>query len=241
MNFIRRGEIDAPCDQLLRSYDRVVAEVVGADYPFPLRMRDWELYRVLTALQRVPAEARILEIGSFNTYLSAYLAQSHRKVTASDMLRHRWRKSLLRRLGLAPAKPSEAGYYAWKRAVRGSGAAVRDLDASQLDCADASFDCVVALSVIEHVVPVERALAEMYRVLAPGGSLLITTDCAPEPVGYSAGVRYFSPAELAALFAPYPVTSPRNEPDFSPENRCYDYAHPVVTVFIEITKPASSE
>jgi SAM-dependent methyltransferase len=239
MNFLRRGEIDDSCDHYLRSYDRAVAGLVGADYPYPLRMRDWELYRVLKALEGTPAAARILEIGSFNTYLSAYLAQSHPQVTASDRLGHRRRKSFLRRLGLAPAKATEASYSAWQRALHRSGAAVRDLDVTRLDCADASFDCIVAVSVIEHVVLVERALAEMYRVLAPGGRLLITTDCAPDPVPYAAGVRYFSPGELAALFAPYPITSPRNEPDFSTENWCYDHAHPIVTVFVEVTKPAA--
>ena len=239
MNFFRREEIDAACESRLRSYDHVVAELVGPGYPYPLRMRDWELCRVLTALQGAPASARIVEIGAFNTYLSAYLAREHRDVTASDMLRHRWWKSLLRRLHLAPAKDSEASYYAWKRALLRSGAAVRDLDVSHLACADEAFDYVVALSVIEHVIPVERALAEMYRILAPGGRLLITTDCSPEPVAYASRVRYFSPSELGELLAPYPVTSPRNAPDFSPQNWCYDRSRPVVTTFIEITKPAA--
>jgi len=37
-------------------------------------------------------------------------------------------------------------------------------------------------------------------------------------VPYAGGVRYFSEAELERLFAGYPVTSPRNHPDFAPEN-----------------------
>jgi len=239
MNFLRREEIDHACDQLLRSYDQVVGRLVGAGYPYPVRMRDWELCRILAALQGADPGARILEIGSFNTYLAAYLAQRHRRVTASDKLGARWRKSLLRQFGLAPAKATEADYFAWLRVLRRSGAAVRNLDASRLACADGAYDYVLALSVIEHVVAVERAVAEMYRVLAPGGRLLVTTDCSPEPVPYAAGVRYFSPAELERLFAPYPVTSPRNAPDFSPANWCYDRTRPVVTVFVEITKPGA--
>ena len=206
MNFLRREEIDPACDHLLRSYDQVVDRLVGPGYPYPVRMRDWELGRILGALQGAEAGARILEIGSFNTYLAAYLAQRHRQVTASDMLGQRWRKSLLRRLGLAPAKPTEAAYFAWKRVLRRSGAAVRNLDASRLACADGAYDYVLALSVIEHVVRVERAVAEMYRVLAPGGRLLLTTDCAPEPVPYAAGVRYFSPRSWSG-YSP-PIRSP---------------------------------
>ena len=84
---------------------------------------------------------------------------------------------------------------------------------------------------------VDQALAEMYRLLAPGGKLLITTDCSPEPRPYAHGVRYFTLAELKKLFAPYPVTSPRDQPDFAPENWCYGGHEAVVTAFVEITKP----
>ena len=50
-------------------------------------------------------------------------------------------------------------------------------------------------------------------------------------------MRYFSVAELTRLFAPYNVTSPRNNPDFARENWCYGLGRPVVTVFVEVTKP----
>lgn len=40
---------------------------------------------------------------------------------------------------------------------------------------DASFDCVLATEVLEHLHTPERAIREMYRVLAPGGSLVLTT------------------------------------------------------------------
>lgn len=36
------------------------------------------------------------------------------------------------------------------------------------------FDCVVMSEVLEHVVDVSRSLAEVYRVLAPGGTFLLT-------------------------------------------------------------------
>jgi hypothetical protein len=34
------------------------------------------------------------------------------------------------------------------------------------------------------------------------------------------------------------ATSPRNGPDFAPENWCYGRGRPIVAVFVEITKPA---
>jgi ubiquinone/menaquinone biosynthesis C-methylase UbiE len=90
---------------------------------------------------------------------------------------------------------------------------------------------------VEHIPEIEQALAEMYRVLAPGGKLLVTTDCSPEPRPFADGVRYFSEAELNRLFSGYPVTSPRNRPNFAKENWCYGGKLTVVTSFVEITKP----
>lgn len=41
--------------------------------------------------------------------------------------------------------------------------------------ADASFDVVVCTEVIEHIFDTDHLLAEIYRVLKPGGSLVIST------------------------------------------------------------------
>ena len=42
-------------------------------------------------------------------------------------------------------------------------------DVAALPLADESFDCVIAMSVLEHVQPLERALAEIRRVIKPEG------------------------------------------------------------------------
>jgi SAM-dependent methyltransferase len=199
-------------------------------------MRDWELARVLEAVRSVPVGSSILDTGSYNTYLPLALASSGYRVTASDLIWRRLVKSFERRLGLAPAKATEAPYFEWLGVYKRAGVPVRNLNLTRLACPDASFDCVVALSVIEHVPNVERGLREMYRVLAPGGRMLVTTDCSPDPTPYSNGVRYFSQSEIEALFRPYRVTSARGNPDFSEENWCYNLGRPVVTAFIEITK-----
>ena len=237
MKFFRRGELTSICQAQLAHYDEIVAATVGPGYSYPLRMRDWELCQVLTAMAGADRDDRILDTGSFNTYLAVFLARQHTHVTASDLLGRRCCKSLLRRIGLAPRKPTEAFYFHWARVVKQAGVALRSLDASRIACPDASFDRVISVSVIEHVPAVERTLAEMFRVLATGGKLLITTDCSPEPKPYRNGVRYFTAAELEQIFAPYPVTSDRNQPDFSPENWCYGLGQPIITAFVEITKP----
>jgi SAM-dependent methyltransferase len=237
MNFYRRSELTADVAALLTRYDETIRRFVGPGYRHPVRMRDWELSRVLEAVRSVPVGSSILDTGSYNTYLALALAASGYRLTASDLIWRRMVKSFERRLGLAPAKPTEAPYFEWLGVYRRAGVPVRNLNVTRLACPDASVDCIVALSVIEHVPNVERGLSEMYRVLAPGGRILITTDCSPEPTPFSNGVRYFSQAELESLFSPYRVTSARNSPDFGRENWCYDLGRPVVTAFVEITKP----
>jgi SAM-dependent methyltransferase len=237
MNYYRRSDLTSDVSDLLSRYDLTVRRFAGVGYRHPLRMRDWELARILEAVRSVPVGSSVLDTGSYNTYLPLALAAAGYRVTASDLIWRRMLKSAERRIGLAPAKATEAPFFAWLGVYRRAGVPVRNLNVTRLACPDASFDCVVALSVIEHVPHVERSLSELYRVLAPGGRMLVTTDCAPEPSPYSGGVRYFSELELEALFEPYNLTSSRNSPDFASENWCYNLGRPVVTAFVEITKP----
>jgi SAM-dependent methyltransferase len=237
MNYYRRSDLTHDVASTLARYDDTVRRFVGTDYRYPIRMRDWELARVLEAVRSVPVGSSILDTGSYNTFLPLALASQGYRLTASDLIWARMVKSFERRLGLAPKKATEAPFFEWMAVYKKAGVPVRNLNLTHLSCPDSSFDCVVALSVIEHVPDIELALREMYRVLAPGGRILITTDCTPKPTPYEKGVRYFSEAELAKLFSPYNVTSRRNSPDFGEENWCYGLGRAVVTVFVEITKP----
>jgi SAM-dependent methyltransferase len=49
-------------------------------------------------------------------------------------------------------------------------------DAQNLQFADASFECVLAAWMLFHVPDVDRALAELSRVLVPGGRLVAVTN-----------------------------------------------------------------
>jgi SAM-dependent methyltransferase len=239
MKFFEAGELDDAFRARVGAYDAFIREKVGPDFRYPVRQRDWELDQLL---QRLPAQSTgglALDTGSFNTYLGLWLAPRMGRVVVSDLNRARLQKSLMRRIGLLPLKASEAPFFLWCRVVK-RGAAnleVRSLDVTRLPYADGTFDLITSVSVVEHIPAIEQALAEMYRCLKPGGRLLLTTDCAQVAKPYGHGVRYFSYEELQALFAPYPVTSERRAPDFRRENWCYHKDKPLVTAFVEVTKP----
>ena len=54
---------------------------------------------------------------------------------------------------------------------------VRHGDATRLDLADGSVDLVLCHQLLHHLVRQEEALREFYRVLAPGGILLVAESC----------------------------------------------------------------
>ena len=64
-------------------------------------------------------------------------------------------------------------------------------DALELPYADASFDCVIASEILEHVAEDDRAIGELVRVLKPGGSLAITVPrWLPERVCWALSDEY---------------------------------------------------
>jgi SAM-dependent methyltransferase len=56
---------------------------------------------------------------------------------------------------------------------------VRSEDLTRLTCPDASFDLILTSETLEHVPDLNRALAELRRVLTPGGRHLFTVPVLP--------------------------------------------------------------
>lgn len=64
-------------------------------------------------------------------------------------------------------------------------------DALRLPFADGSFDRVIASEVLEHIPDDEIAMAELARVLRPGGSMAVTVPrCGPEFVNWALSDAY---------------------------------------------------
>ena len=81
--------------------------------------------------------------------------------------------------GLRPSLPLDGTYFvdissAALSELRAHGASAARASISALPCADASFDLVCALDILEHVLDDDKALRELSRVAAPEARLLLS-------------------------------------------------------------------
>lgn len=92
---------------------------------------------------------------------------------------------------LAPVKAMCAAMQAEGEAPDSGGATAVGADALRLPFADASFDCVIAAEVLEHVADDRLALGELARVLRPGGTLALSVPRAgPEALNWALSAEY---------------------------------------------------
>lgn len=68
-----------------------------------------------------------------------------------------------------------------------------------LPCENAAFDCCLCTEVLEHVPDHEKALAELARVLKPGGLLLLSVPQTPAPWDPNHARQGYTFEELRAL------------------------------------------
>jgi ubiquinone/menaquinone biosynthesis C-methylase UbiE len=102
---------------------------------------------------------RLLDVGCADGTYTFRLAESFETVDAIDIEPER----------LADIRARVAGTALGRRIT------VADMSADNLSFADATFDAVTAIEVLEHVRDLDRTFAEVRRVLKPGGWFLATT------------------------------------------------------------------
>lgn len=217
--------------EFFQLYDHTVAQKLPQGFGFPHRMRDWELYQVMTRIPAGNPEIKILETGSWSTYTAFYLSELSRDVVVSDSFDWAKRAEYTEREVITPVDE-------WKRVIQEGAPEVKieDVDIQAIPHDDHSFDYITSVSTIEHVSDPHKALAEMYRCLKPGGKLLLTTDHSPEGVAFDGNDQFFSMRQLEELFSPYGATF-LNQPDYSSENWCYDRTDVcIIILFVEINK-----
>ncbi len=151
--------------------------------------KQWEYLFALGAVPAAPQ--RILDAGGGRGALAWHLAACGHEVEVID-----------NDFGTDHDGEPEIG----RRYLRSSAARLRLRHGGlhNLPAADASFDMVLCISVVEHLCEKATVLRELMRVLRPGGILVLTFDlaCEPEQFQDQWRIEVFSPACLADFLAP---------------------------------------
>jgi phosphatidylethanolamine/phosphatidyl-N-methylethanolamine N-methyltransferase len=93
---------------------------------------------------------------------------------------------------------------------------LRQMDARDLDFADASFDVVAAMHIISVVPEPERVMAEMARVCKPGGLIVITNHFARDSGMLARVERFAAPfANLLGWHPDFEISSVLKQPDLT--------------------------
>ncbi len=126
----------------------------------PATADDWLLERRqrLVAPHIPPTAERLLDFGCGNGAQTLLLAERFRQVFAVD-IEPRYLDELAR----------EAAARGWQDRILPT-----IYDGRRLPCGDGSMDCAVSFEVLEHVADERESLAELHRVLRPGGVLILT-------------------------------------------------------------------
>jgi ubiquinone/menaquinone biosynthesis C-methylase UbiE len=132
------------------------------------------------------SDGDLLEVGSGIGVDSIQLARCGFRVTAIDLTDN----------ALAIAREFAA--------ARGVAIDFRVGNAERLDFADASFDAVYSFGVLHHTPDIERAVAEVRRVLRPGGTAYVML------------YHRYSLVNLVHRLLRLPYESPRNRKDHCP-------------------------
>ncbi len=85
-------------------------------------------------------------------------------------------------------------------------------DGNRLPFRAASFDTVLCMEVLEHLIEPDRCVAEMARVLRPGGRLLLTVPFSQQLHFLPADYSRFTPAGIRAICARHGLEVERLEP-----------------------------
>jgi len=172
----RHGDLLAPYGKAW-STDPMRAWSREWEYPWVAQqLRDYKKRFLSThMLYEWPNHLRILDAGSGVTFFPFYLrAQWHADVTCLDIAAH-W-CDLINEIETR---------YASDWPLHGEYG-----DLARLPFEDATFDAAVCISVLEHLASPLSAIAELQRVVRPGGLLVCTWDIPADRDAYPDALRW---------------------------------------------------
>jgi ubiquinone/menaquinone biosynthesis C-methylase UbiE len=140
----------------------------------------------LLRIAQVAPRDRVLDVGAGTGLVALRAAQAAGAVTAVDH------------------SQGMLDQAAGKARARGLDVAFARMDAESLGARDGAFDCVVSLFVLMHLPHPAKAVAEMHRVLAPGGRVVLGVG-SPPPLASLAGLK----AAVRRLTPQRELTAPR--------------------------------
>ena len=138
------------------SYNEWHARVHGDESPTQTLLQQWH-EDALSLVGKLDG-LNVLEVGSGAGDFSIHLSRLGASVTGTDFSP----KAVELSVAKAEAQNSKARFVV--------------ADAQRLPFADSTFDAILSCECLEHVPDPRLALAEMFRVLAPGGRLILTTE-----------------------------------------------------------------
>jgi SAM-dependent methyltransferase len=129
--------------------------------------KNWDLFLLTQTLAGVPFDARVVDLGCGGSQTLKYLAAlGYREILGIDLhITWRARLSLL-----------------WRLLRKRPAYRLRTGDITRTGLERSSVDVAVCISVIEHGVPTSEFIAEVARILRPGGILFVTTDYWPKTI-----------------------------------------------------------
>lgn len=132
--------------------------------------REWEFYTSFYNADLRSTDV-VLDTGAYNTYFCVFLKDYVEKIYTTDNFY--WaERSYIKESGLSSPKQ----WMAEINKVEQGKLIAQKADLIDLPFKNNEFDKIFCISVIEHVKDDLKGMEEMFRVLKPGGVLLLTTE-----------------------------------------------------------------
>lgn len=150
-----------------------LTNLFGENESFFLNFRGWDYEQILEYGEFKSTDV-VLDTGAFHTFFSIYLSQFVKKIYVTDNF-YWYKRAYVKEQQLMTKEE-------WMDHIVKFGKGkteVEEADIMELPYPDETFNKVLCISTIEHVLDDAKGLKELMRVVKKGGHLLLTTEFNP--------------------------------------------------------------